>query len=69
MIVSFCNVHLKASSPYILTPTIVIPNRLAELDFELDTLKRQVSDLRSENDWLQREADKSKDESVCTCTL
>lgn len=38
--------------------------RLADLDIELDTLKRQVDDLRTENEWLQKEAEKTKEESV-----
>ena len=38
--------------------------RLADLDLELDTLKRQVDDLRTENEWLQNEAEKTKEESV-----
>ena len=42
--------------------------RLTELDFELDTLKKQVSDLRSENEWLQKEAEKTKEESVSICS-
>lgn len=42
---------------------IILRSELLELDHELDTLKKQVSDLRSENEWLQKEAERTKEES------
>ena len=38
--------------------------RLDGLTDELQSLKKQVDDLRTENDWLQQEAQKVRTESV-----
>ena len=45
--------------------TLVFGFRLNGLTDELGNLKKNVDDLRQENDWLQQEAQKVRTESVC----